>query len=121
MNDIVKKYVGAVDQGTTSTRFVIFNRNGEMVAMHQIEHQQIYPKPDWVEHDPEEIKDNAFLVIKEAVKKAGIQANELAAIGVTNQRETTVVWDRATGKPLPETLRQLELADVIPDLWPQKG
>lgn len=99
MNDIMKKYVGAVDQGTTSTRFVIFNRKGEMIAMHQIEHQQIYPKPDWVEHNPEEIKDNTFLVIKEAVKKAGIQAGELAAIGVTNQRETTVVWDRNTGKP----------------------
>jgi glycerol kinase len=99
MDDGIKKYVGAVDQGTTSTRFVIFNRKGEMIAMDQVEHKQIYPKPDWVEHNPEEIKNNAFKVIKEAIKKAGIQPDELAAIGVTNQRETTVVWDRQTGKP----------------------
>jgi len=99
MNNGTKKYVGAVDQGTTSTRFVIFNLKGEMIAMHQVEHKQIYPKPDWVEHNPEEIKENAFKVVKEAVQKAGIQAEDLAAIGVTNQRETTVVWDRKTGKP----------------------
>jgi len=99
MNDGIKKYVGAVDQGTTSTRFVIFNRKGEMISMHQIEHKQIYPKPDWVEHDAEEIKSNTFKVIKGAMEKAKISAEELAAIGVTNQRETTVVWNKKTGKP----------------------
>jgi len=99
MNDSIKKYVGAVDQGTTSTRFVIFNRKGEMIAMDQVEHKQIYPKPDWVEHNPEEIKNNAFQVIKAAMQKANIHPEELAAIGITNQRETTVVWDRHTGKP----------------------
>ncbi|MBW1845955.1 MAG: glycerol kinase GlpK [Deltaproteobacteria bacterium] len=95
----MKKYVGAVDQGTTSTRFVIFNRKGEMISMHQIEHKQIYPKPDWVEHDAEEIKSNTFKVVKGAMEKAKISAEELAAIGVTNQRETTVVWNKKTGKP----------------------
>jgi len=99
MNDGIKKYVGAVDQGTTSTRFVIFNRKGEMISMHQIEHKQIYPKPDWVEHDAEEIKSNTFKVVKGAMEKAKISAEELAAIGVTNQRETTVVWNKKTGKP----------------------
>ncbi len=99
MTNGIKKYVGAVDQGTTSTRFVIFDKKGRMIAMHQIEHRQIYPKPDWVEHNPEEIKKNAFQVIKKAIQKAGIHPDELAAIGVTNQRETTVVWDRHTGKP----------------------
>ncbi len=94
-----QKFIGAIDQGTTSTRFVIFNNLGEIIAMHQLEHQQIYPKPDWVEHDPEEIRDNTYKVIAAAIKKAGITAQDLAAIGVTNQRETTVVWNSKTGKP----------------------
>lgn len=99
MGETAKEYVGAVDQGTTSTRFVIFNRKAEMIAMHQVEHKQIYPKPDWVEHDPEEIRNNAFKVIHAAFQETGIHPKELAAIGVTNQRETTVVWNRQTGKP----------------------
>ncbi len=99
MGNTEKKYVGAIDQGTTSTRFVIFNYKGEIVSMHQIEHKQIYPKPDWVEHDPMEIRDNTFEVIDAALTKTDIKPDELAAIGVTNQRETTVVWNRETGKP----------------------
>ena len=96
---MTKKYVGAVDQGTTSTRFMIFNHSGQVVGIHQLEHEQIYPKPGWVEHNPMEIWERTQQVIKGALEKAGIDASELAAIGVTNQRETTIVWDRKTGKP----------------------
>jgi glycerol kinase len=78
---------------------VIFDRRGQIVSMHQLEHKQLYPRPDWVEHDPLEIRDRVFEVIQQALKKAGIQASQLAAIGMTNQRETTVVWNRKTGKP----------------------
>jgi glycerol kinase len=94
------KYVGALDQGTTSTRFMIFDHAGAVVAVDQMEHEQIYPKPGWVEHDPMEIWARSQDVIKGALAKAGITAADLAAVGVTNQRETTVVWDRHTGKPV---------------------
>jgi len=93
------KYVAAVDQGTTSTRCMIFNHAGASVAVHQLEHEQIYPKPGWVEHDPLEIWARTQDVIKEAMKKAGATAADIAAVGITNQRETTVVWDKKTGKP----------------------
>ncbi|MGA3029419.1 MAG: glycerol kinase GlpK [Candidatus Limnocylindrales bacterium] len=94
------KYVGALDQGTTSTRFMIFDHSGGVVGIDQKEHEQIYPKPGWVEHDPAEIWTRCVEVIRGALKKAGITASDLAAVGVTNQRETTVVWDRRTGKPV---------------------
>ncbi len=94
-----KPYIGAIDQGTTSTRFFIFDRKGEMVAMNQLEHRQIYPRPGRVEHDPIEIRDRAFDVIGNTLASSGIKARELSAIGVTNQRETTVVWNRKTGLP----------------------
>ena len=84
--------IGAVDQGTTSTRFVIFNHDCEIVSMHQLEHRQIYPKPGWVEHDPVEIRDKTFEVIKTALKKACIDSEELSGIGITNQRETTKIF-----------------------------
>ncbi len=93
------KYVAAIDQGTTSTRCMIFNHNGESVAVHQLEHQQIYPAPGWVEHDPLQIWGNTQEVIKEAMRKAGADPEDIAAVGVTNQRETTVIWDRRTGRP----------------------
>lgn len=93
------KYVAAIDQGTTSTRCMIFNHAGESVAVHQMEHKQIYPKPGWVEHDPMEIWDRTQDVVKTAMEKAGAKAEDIAAVGVTNQRETTVVWDKNTGKP----------------------
>jgi glycerol kinase len=92
------KYVGALDQGTTSTRFMIFDHSGHVVAVDQKEHEQIYPKPGWVEHDPAEIWTRCVEVTRGALAKAGISAADLAAVGVTNQRETTVVWDRRTGK-----------------------
>ncbi|MFO7662202.1 MAG: glycerol kinase GlpK [Chloroflexota bacterium] len=92
-------YVAAVDQGTTSTRCMIFNHKGLPVGIHQMEHEQIYPKAGWVEHDPMEIWARTQDVIKGAMKNANIKASDIAAVGVTNQRETTVVWDKNTGKP----------------------
>ncbi len=99
MSAAAEKMVGAVDQGTTSTRFFIFNHQGDIVSMHQMEHRQIYPKPGWVEHDPMEIRDKMKNVIEQAMIQAGIGPQDLAALGITNQRETTVVWNPKTGKP----------------------
>ncbi len=93
------RYVGAVDQGTTSTRFMIFDYGGNEVARHQLEHQQIFPRAGWVEHDPEEIWERTRTVIRSAMTKAALRASDLAAIGITNQRETTVVWNLKTGRP----------------------
>jgi len=93
-------YVGAIDQGTTSTRFIVFDRAGRIVSVAQKEHEQIYPKPGWVEHDPEEIWRRTGETIGEAMGAAGLSRTDLAAIGITNQRETTVVWNRKTGKPV---------------------
>ncbi len=95
----MSKYVGAVDQGTTSTRFMIFDHEGGVVGVHQLEHEQIYPQAGWVEHDPMEIWARTQDVMKGALEKTGIAASDLAAIGVTNQRETTVVWNKNTGRP----------------------
>lgn len=93
------QYVGAVDQGTTSTRFMIFDKSGTVIAIHQIEHEQILPAAGWVEHDALEIWARTQACIKGAMEKASIRLSDLAAIGITNQRETTVVWDKITGKP----------------------
>jgi glycerol kinase len=94
------KYVAAIDQGTTSTRAMIFDHTGGVVATDQREHQQIFPRAGWVEHDPAEIWENTRAVAAGALAKADLDASEIAAVGITNQRETTVVWDRATGKPV---------------------
>jgi glycerol kinase len=94
------KYIAAIDQGTTSTRFMIFDRGGNVIAIDQKEHQQIYPKPGWVEHDPLEIWTRTQEVIAGALKKGNVNPKDIAAIGVTNQRETTVVWDKKTGRPI---------------------
>jgi glycerol kinase len=93
-------YVGALDQGTTSTRFMIFDHQGQVVAIDQKEHEQIFPQPGWVEHDANEIWQRCQEVIAGALSKAGLSASDLAAVGITNQRETTVVWDRNTGQPV---------------------
>ncbi len=93
-------YIGAIDQGTTSTRFIVFDRSGRIISVAQQEHEQIYPHPGWVEHDPEEIWRRTQAVIAEALAKRSLHASDLAAIGITNQRETTIVWDRATGEPV---------------------
>ncbi|MGA8152987.1 MAG: glycerol kinase GlpK [Terriglobales bacterium] len=93
-------YVGAIDQGTTSSRFIVFDASGRIVSSAQKEHEQIYPRPGWVEHDPEEIWRRTSDVIREAMDARGLRPQDLAAIGITNQRETTVVWHRKSGKPV---------------------
>ncbi len=93
-------YLGAIDQGTTSTRFVIVDETGQFVAMDQEEHRQIYPQPGWVEHDAAEIWATTNDVVGRALDKAGLDPSDLSAVGITNQRETAVVWDAASGEPL---------------------
>src|SRR5919198_2910889 len=93
-------YILAIDQGTTSTRSIVFDAALAPVATAQQEFTQIYPAPGWVEHDPEEIWDTVAATGRAAIAKAGVAAKDIAAIGITNQRETVVVWDRATGKPI---------------------
>jgi glycerol kinase len=92
-------YIGSIDQGTTSSRFIIFNKAGEIISVGQKEHQQIYPQAGWVEHNPDEIWKNTQEVIGLALGKANLSAKDIAAVGITNQRETTVVWNKHTGKP----------------------
>ena len=94
------RYVGAIDQGTTSTRFMVFGRQGEILSSAQLEHRQIFARPGWVEHDALEIWANTGKVIEAALAQAGLGAKDLVAVGITNQRETTVLWDRRSGKPL---------------------
>jgi glycerol kinase len=94
------EFVGAVDQGTTSTRFMIFDHAGTEVARHQLEHEQVLPRAGWVEHDPVEIWERTGTVVRTALHRAGLSAADLCALGITNQRETAVVWDRRTGLPL---------------------
>jgi glycerol kinase len=93
-------YIGAIDQGTTSTRFIVFDRDGRIVASDQREHAQITPRAGWVEHDPREIWRRTREVIGGALAGSDLEAGDLAAVGITNQRETTVVWDRETGEPV---------------------
>jgi len=94
------EFVGAVDQGTTSTRFMIFDHSGNEVGRHQLEHEQILPQAGWVEHNPVEIWERTSAVIQTGLNKTGLSAKDLVALGITNQRETAVVWDRKTGRPL---------------------
>lgn len=98
------EYVGALDQGTTSTRFMVFDDSGQVVAKDQREHRQLFPKPGWVEHDPKEIWAKTEEVIASALARAGLTPGDLAAVGLTNQRETTVVWERATGEPVANAI-----------------
>jgi glycerol kinase len=93
-------YIGALDLGTTSNRFILFDEKGQIAGVDQMEHEQIFPKPGWVEHDPLEIWENTCRVIKGAMGKVGVSGKQIAAIGITNQRETAVIWDRQTGRPL---------------------
>ena len=93
-------YILSIDQGTTSTRAIIFDRSGSVVSRGQLEHEQIFPKAGWVEHDPKEIWDNTREVIGQALSKANITRHNVTAVGITNQRETAVVWDKTTGKPV---------------------
>ncbi|MGH9714360.1 MAG: glycerol kinase GlpK [Candidatus Acidiferrales bacterium] len=100
----MSSYIGAIDQGTTSTRFIVFDRAGRIVTVAQREHEQIYPKPGWVEHDPAEIWRRTQEVIAQAMQQKGLGPGDLAAIGITNQRETTLLWNRKTGKPVANAL-----------------
>lgn len=97
-------YLGAIDQGTTSTRFAVFDRGGRLVASAQQEHAQIFPGPGWVEHDAEEIWRRTAQLISQALEQAALRASDLAAVGLTNQRETTVVWNRQTGQPVSNAI-----------------
>lgn len=97
---MTEKFVAAIDQGTTSSRCIIFSHDGAIVAVDQREHRQIFPKPGWVEHDATEIWSKVQAVVAGALTKAGLRADQLSALGITNQRETTVLWDRATGRPV---------------------
>lgn len=116
----MSKYILALDQGTTSSRAILFNREGRPVASAQKEFAQIYPKPGWVEHNPDEIWSSQAAVAVEAAARAGIASSDIAAVGITNQRETTVVWNRKTGKPLCNAIvwqdrRTSEMCDKLRD------
>jgi len=119
----VASYLGAIDQGTTSTRFIVFDRAGRIVASEQREHEQIYPKPGWVEHDAEEIWRRTQEVIACALRQRALQPSDLAAIGITNQRETTVLWDRKTGKPVQNAivLQDTRVADDVTEFAKHGG
>lgn len=111
-------YVGAIDQGTTSTRFIVFDRSGGVISAAQKEHEQIYPKPGWVEHNAEEIWQRTREVIGEAMTKRDLQPSDLAAIGITNQRETAIVWSRKTGKPVANAIvwQDTRVADYVREM-----
>lgn len=98
------RYIGSLDQGTSSTRFIIFDEAGKIVATHQMEHRQILPRAGWVEHDANEIWERSKEVITGALNRAGLTGSQLSAIGITNQRETTVIWDKNSGKPLANAI-----------------
>jgi len=116
-------YIGAIDQGTTSTRFMVFDRAGKTVAAAQKEHQQIYPRPGWVEHDPEEIWRCTQQVIAEAMQQRNLAPRDLAAIGITNQRETTIVWNRRTGEPVTNALvwQDTRVSNYVAEFTKQGG
>jgi glycerol kinase len=116
-------YIGALDQGTTSSRFIIFDRSGRIVSAAQKEHRQIYPKPGWVEHDPEEILRSTADVVQEAMDARALRPEDLAAIGITNQRETTVVWHKKTGKPVYNAIvwQDTRVASVVAEFSARGG
>ena len=97
---MTEKFILAIDQGTTSSRAIVFNRQGRIVSVGQKEHEQIFPRAGWVEHNPIEVWDNVRAVVAEALAKASLNQNDIHAVGITNQRETTVVWDKTTGEPV---------------------
>jgi len=116
-------YVAAIDQGTTSTRFMIFDRGGRVVASAQKEHEQIYPKPGWVEHDPNEIWRRTQDVAAEAMAQRALRPADLSAIGITNQRETTILWNRRTGEPAANALvwQDTRVGDYVSEMAREQG
>ncbi len=118
----MKKFIASIDQGTTSTRCIIFNHQGDIVAIDQHEHEQIYPKAGWVEHDPLEIWRNTQQVIAQALKKAKLATVDVVAVGITNQRETALLWDKATGTPLHNALVWMDTrTDALVAQYTQDG
>lgn len=114
------KYILSIDQGTTSCRAIVFDKTGKTLGIGQLEFEQIFPKPSWVEHNPQEILDKQIECIRQAVKNAGVEPEEIACVGVTNQRETTVVWEKDTGKPIYNAIvwqcrRTSEFAESLKD------
>jgi glycerol kinase len=120
---VTGRFVAAIDQGTTSTRCMIFDRSGMPVGLHQVEHRQIYPRPGWVEHDPHEIRRNVETTLREALRSSDLTGSDLAAIGVTNQRETTILWDPRTGEPLANAIvwQDTRTADAVTELAREGG
>jgi len=116
-------YIGAIDQGTTSTRFIVFDKTGRIVSAAQKEHDQIYPRPGWVEHDPAEIRRRVEEVIVEAMEAKGLRPADLAAIGITNQRETTLVWSKTTGKAVYNAIvwQDTRVADAVTEFVDEGG
>src|SRR5437868_11350600 len=108
-------YIAAIDQGTTSTRFIVFDRGGKIVSCAQKEHAQIYPKPGWIEHDPQEIWRRTGEVIADALAQQELRPSDLAAVGIANQRETTIVWNKNTGEPVTNAIvwQDLRVADDV--------
>ncbi len=119
----MSELIGALDQGTTSTRFMIFDHGGEVVSVDQQEHRQIFPRPGWVEHDPIEIWSTTIAVIEGALSRKGLTASDLMAVGLTNQRETTVIWDRRTGEPIHNAIvwQDTRTADLCAELAGEAG
>ena len=119
----MSSYIGAIDQGTTSTRFMVFDKSGRIISVAQKEHEQIFPKPGWVEHDPEEIWRRTEEVIRGAMQQRGLHPKDLAAIGITNQRETAVVWNRKTGKPVHNAIvwQDTRVDDAVTEFWREGG
>jgi glycerol kinase len=117
------RYIGALDQGTTSTRFMVFDQAGKIAACAQKEHRQIYPQAGWVEHDPDEIWRRTREVIADAMEAARIGASDLAAIGITNQRETTVLWERSTGRPVHNAIvwQDMRVSDAVSEFAREGG
>ncbi|GAB2494167.1 glycerol kinase GlpK [Nocardiopsis aegyptia] len=118
-----QQYVAAIDQGTTSSRCILFDRDGRIVSVDQREHRQIFPQPGWVEHDAMEIWANVEVVVKNALQKSDITPDQVAAIGITNQRETTVVWDRETGEPVHNAIvwQDTRTGDLARELGGDQG
>jgi glycerol kinase len=119
----VADYIGAIDQGTTSTRFIVFDKGGRVISVSQKEHEQIFPNPGWVEHNPDEVWQRTREVIAGAMASGNLKPEDLAAIGITNQRETTVVWNRKTGKALANALvwQDTRVANYVSELAKSGG
>ncbi|MBQ1083730.1 MULTISPECIES: glycerol kinase GlpK [unclassified Nocardiopsis] len=118
-----QQYVAAIDQGTTSSRCILFDRDGRIVSVDQREHRQIFPKPGWVEHDALEIWTNVEAVVQESLRKSDITPDQIAAIGITNQRETTLLWDRETGEPVYNAIvwQDTRTDDIVRELGADGG